>query len=262
MTKMNRKSDEAGFIAVYPNGTGWPRAWNSGNKLGERRYADDVGFISALIDTMIERHQIDTSMIYATGFSNGGMMSHRLGCQLSERIAAIAPVSGGLVFADCQPERPVPVIGIHARNDPVVRYEGDTIAGVRFYSIQDGIEEWARINGCNLGPDTMVIKEGKAWRQRWWNEDGIEVILWTTRRGGHTWPSGRGFPFPSIAFPSRAIDANDEMWEFFQNHTLESTHDVDEDIHSIRDEETNFPQVEYHLRETSRESNGEGTDIR
>lgn len=225
MTRMNCKADEEGFIVVYPNGTGWPRAWNSGNKLGKRKQNDDVGFISALIDTMIDHYEVDTCMIYATGFSNGGMMSHRLGCQLSDRIAAIASVAGGLVYDDCRSQRPVPVIHIHARNDPVVKYEGDTIAGVHFYSIQEGIEDWARINGCVKGPDTAYTDNGKAWRQRWWNEEGLEVILWTTRRGGHTWPRGRGFPFPSIAFPSRAIDANDEMWEFFKAHPRSASSD-------------------------------------
>jgi len=219
MTKMNIKSNEEGFIVVYPNGTGWPRAWNSGNKLGKRKQADDIGFLNTLIDTMISRFSIDTTMIYATGFSNGGMMSHRLACQSSDRIAAIAPVSGGLVFEECQPERNVPVIHIHARNDPVVRYQGDTITGVHFYSIQNDLETWALLNGCSEGPDTLTTENGKAWRQRWWDsESEMEVILWTTWRGGHTWPSGRGFPFPSIAIPSRAVDANEVIWDFFKAH--------------------------------------------
>ncbi|MBN2378964.1 polyhydroxybutyrate depolymerase [candidate division WOR-3 bacterium] len=229
MTRMNHKSDNEGFIVVYPNGTGWPRAWNAGNKLGRRKDADDLGFLNSLIDTVISRYSIDTTMIYATGFSNGGMMSHRLACELSSRIAAIAPVSGGLVYEDCEPECPVPVIHIHARNDPVVRYYGDSLAGVYFYSIQNNLETWALLNGCDNGPDTFISVNGKAWRQRWYNNQGIEVILWTTKRGGHTWPSGRGFPFPSLAFPSRAINANDVIWEFFTDHPMKQLVQIGED---------------------------------
>lgn len=221
MSQMNRKSDEAGFIAVYPNGTGWPGAWNAGNHLGERNGADDVGFISALIDTLIADYEIDTLMIYAAGFSNGAMMSHRLGCELSDRIAAIGPVAGGLVFPGCQPEKPVPVIAFHARNDPVVRYEGNIIQEIEFHSIQDGLEAWAQINGCDQGPDTTYTEDGRAMCQRWWDADSdMEVILWTTSSGKHTWPGGGAIPFPAVAFPSRAIDANDLMWDFFTKHPL------------------------------------------
>lgn len=219
MSQMNPKADEHGFIVVYPEGTGWPRSWNAGNKLGSRREADDVGFIGALIDTMTARYLIDTTRIYAAGFSNGGMMAHRLGCELSSRIAAIAPVAGCLVFTECRPSRPVPVIAFHALNDPVVRYRGDTLLGVHFYSIQDGMETWARLNGCDQDPDTTISEDGKAMRQRWWDADSdMEVILWTTRKGKHSWPGGRGVPAPAVAFPSRAIDANELMWEFFKAH--------------------------------------------
>ncbi|MBD3285791.1 polyhydroxybutyrate depolymerase [candidate division WOR-3 bacterium] len=238
MTKMNRKSNEEGFICVYPNGTGWPRAWNAGNKLGKRKQADDLGFLNSLIDTMVSRYSIDTNMIYATGFSNGGMMSHRLACQLSSRIAAIAPVAGGLVYGECEPERPVPVIHIHARNDPVVKYEGDTIAGVHFYSIQENLENWAELNWCEEGPDTVFNENSRAWRQRWRDaESDMEVMLWTTRRGGHTWPRGRGFPIPSLAFPSRAVDANEVMWEFFVDHPMKTKDRFHGDPDENRDEQ-------------------------
>jgi len=223
MSQMNAKANEEGFIVVYPNGTGWPRAWNAGNRLGKhkRRETDDVGFLSVLIDTMIAGYQIDTMRIYAAGFSNGAMMSHRLACELADRIAAIGTVAGGLVFENCQPERPVPIIAFHARHDPVVAYDGDTLGKVFLYSIEDGMKKWAQINGCAHGPDSLYTEDGKVLRQRWWDDDSdMEVILWTTKKIKHSWPSGRGKPAPSAAFPSRVINANDLMWEFFLAHPL------------------------------------------
>ena len=132
-----------------------PRAWNAGNRLGKhkRRETDDMGFISELIDTMIAGYAIYTTMVYAAGFSNGGMMAYRLACELAYKIAAIAPVAGGLVFEDCEPERPFPVIGFHARNDPVVKYQGATLGKVFLYSIEDVMKKCAQINGCGNGPD-------------------------------------------------------------------------------------------------------------
>lgn len=224
VTGMNEKADEEGFIVVYPDGTGWPKAWNSGfaHRGKKRSSVDDVGFINALIDTLISRYEIDTLRIYACGFSNGGMMSHMLACQMSDRIAAIAAVAGGLTATGCAPRRPVPVIHIHARNDPIVRYYGDTLAGETLYPIEEVMTGWALRNGCNHGPDSARTNDGLALKQRWYNDDGMEVILWTTEDGNHAWPGGKGFSFPGATRPARSLDANDLIWKFFETHPIES----------------------------------------
>lgn len=221
MSQMNPKADKEDFIVVYPNGTGFPRAWNAGftHRSKKRSAADDVGFINALIDTMIANYAVDAAMIYATGFSNGGMMSHRLACELSERIAAIAPVAGGLVFENCEPERSVPAIHFHARNDGIVKYYGDTLGEENLTAIDAVMAGWAERSGCDHGPDSLYTEDSTALRQRWWREDSdVEVILWTTEDGKHTWPGGKGVPFPGAARPSKAISANDLMWEFLSKH--------------------------------------------
>src|SRR5262249_11253544 len=118
---MNRVSDQHGFLVVYPDGTGIGPllTYNAGACCGyaEKTRVNDVGFINALIDDLERQYQVDPRRIYATGFSNGAMMSYRLGCELSERIAAIAPVSGDLGVDGPVPKRPVPIIHFHGLKD-------------------------------------------------------------------------------------------------------------------------------------------------
>jgi polyhydroxybutyrate depolymerase len=118
-SQLTVKAEEAGFIVVYPDGVAsllGIRTWNAGGCCGYamNQDIDDVGFINALLDTLIADYAIDTQRIYATGMSNGGFMSYRLACELANRIAAIAPVSASMTIAACQPVRPVPVISFHS----------------------------------------------------------------------------------------------------------------------------------------------------
>jgi polyhydroxybutyrate depolymerase len=236
MSQMDSKADEEGFIVAYPNGTGPLRSWNADISVGSLHQSrvDDVGFIDALIDTLIANYVIDTLRIYAAGFSNGGMMAYRLVCELSDRIAAIASVAGGLMFDDCICERAVPIIHFHARDDPVVPYYNKPIRGFIFPPIDSVMQGWAERNGCDAGPDSVYTEDKEALRQRWWNQEGIQVVLWTTEKGEHTWPSGKGVPFPGVSTPSRAISANDLIWEFFENHPL--TRGIERPQHSDRNQ--------------------------
>ena len=213
---MNPKADSEGFLVAYPEGTlspyGW-LGWNSGECLGID--VDDVSFISILIDTLIANYRIDTFRIFVTGFCNGGMMTQRLACELSERIAAVASVAGGLHinnWDDCQPARLIPLMHFHARNDPSVPYYGGWYYDCRWPPVDSFMQHWAEKLVCNLGPDTFYNDSG-ALRQRWYRaDDSCEVILWTTEDGSHYWP---GTPLGT-----KKISANDEMWEFFVAHPL------------------------------------------
>ena len=109
---MNKKADEAGFVAVYPNGTGAANmflTWNAGGFVGKAsdKKPDDVKFIASLLDDLATVVKVDPKRVYATGMSNGGMMCYRLAAELSDRIAAIAPVSGTIAIDKCNPRRPV-----------------------------------------------------------------------------------------------------------------------------------------------------------
>jgi polyhydroxybutyrate depolymerase len=118
MSGLSLKADLENFIVVYPEGVKGPlsnaRTWNAGECCGYASFAniDDVGFIDALITILTSQYNIDTTRIHATGVSNGGFFAYRLACELSNKIASIAPVASSMTLDYCTPDRPV---SIHQR---------------------------------------------------------------------------------------------------------------------------------------------------
>jgi polyhydroxybutyrate depolymerase len=240
---MSEVADERGFIVVYPSGAGEPPAWNAGDCCEYvERERDDVAFIGALVDAVGESACIDLARVYATGHSNGGFLSHRIACELSDRIAAIASVSGvlGVAPADCQPERPVPVLQIHGDADPTIPYGGGSPEGWEllypglpaptYRSVAETVSFWREHDGCDASR-TQVYSEGDANCQRYDGCDaGSEVTLCTLSGGGHTWPGGDptaleamvlGLPVTSlIGVTSTSLDASAYIWDFFERHPL------------------------------------------
>lgn len=231
-TGMNAKSDEAGFIAVYPNGTGRKPllTWNAGGSIERFRKdpADDVAFIDSLLNELERMVTVDRRRVFATGMSNGGMMCYRLAAELSDRIAAIAPVAGTLLLDDPRPSRPVPVMHFHGQEDRFVVPEGPgewTPGFLDFKSIEETMAVWCRINGCSNDPSvtelpdlvddkTRVIKRIFTPESR-----GAEIVLFEIEGGGHTWP-GQQPPVRWIGRSTMDISANDLIWEFFERHPL------------------------------------------
>ncbi|MBP6699126.1 MAG: hypothetical protein KA175_16005, partial [Flavobacteriales bacterium] len=224
---LSDKAEAEGFIVVYPDGVASPlniRTWNAGGCCGYamNNNIDDVGFINALLDTLIAELAIDTLRVYATGMSNGGFMSYRLACELSERIAAIAPVSASMTIDVCQPTRPVPVIGLHSYLDTSVPYLGGIGDGVsnHYNSPQDSVQTaFAMHANCAVLNDT-ILNNTDMTVIRWHECDcAQEMLLYMTHDGGHSWPGGQstGIGDP----PSAVIDANDLMWDFFQQYALD-----------------------------------------
>jgi len=226
-TGLNETSDREGFLVVYPGGTGFPVRWNSGGFRGQS--GDDVGYIRAVIDDVIGSAPVDSRRVYATGMSNGAMMCYRLAAELSDKIAAIAPVAGTMAIPEAKPRRPVPVIHFHGTDDSMVGYEGPggkVPDGMTFKSVDQSVRTWALLNGCpeqamtTTVPDTnrdddctvecSVYGPGK---------DGAEVVLYTIRGGGHTWPGRKAARF--LGASTLDIDASTLIWEFFQRHPKE-----------------------------------------
>ncbi len=231
---LNKKADEAGFIAVYPNGTsryGRLLAWNAGNCCGYamRHNVDDVGFVRALLDDLAEVAKIDPKRVYATGYSNGAMMAYRLASELSDRIAAIAPVAGPMGTPACKPKRSVPVIHFHGTNDRLAPFRGGRVdfglSTVHFYSVEHSIRAWVKANGCPKPPvvtnEPDRANDGMTVKRRTYGpgKDGAEVVLLVIEGGGHTWP-GRAPRARSHGKSTRDISANDLMWEFFKKHPM------------------------------------------
>ena len=228
---LNKTSDKSGFIVVYPSGTGTGPflTWNAGGfkgKMAEGK-ADDVTFIGKLLDDLGAVVQVDEKRVYACGMSNGGMMCYRLAAEMSDRIAAIAPVAGTIAIEECKPKRPVPVIHFHGSKDHIVPLEmtkGKTPSFMKLKGVEDSIQTWVKLNGCDEQPKTDTIsKDGdemKVTRKCYGGgKDGSEVVLVTVEGGGHTWP-GQVPPVPFIGKSTKDISANDLMWEFFQKHPM------------------------------------------
>lgn len=234
-------ADRDGFIVVYPDGI--DKGWNDGrideesNDRAHKENIDDVGFISALIDRMVNDYNIDPNRVYVTGISNGAIMSYRLACELSSKITAIAPVDGNIPYLlsdECSPSRPVSVLAINNVDDPLVPFEGGEIWGHfhrvklgKVLSVNESIGFWIRMNKCSeiplidQEPDRDPNDGTRVLRKEFKNGiEGTEVILYKIDGGGHTWPDGLQYlPAWVIGRTSRDINANEVIWTFFKKHS-------------------------------------------
>lgn len=228
---LNKTSDNEGFIVVYPSGTGTGPflTWNAGGfkgKMAEGR-PDDVAFIAKLLDDLGTVVKVDEKRVYACGMSNGGMMCYRLAAELSNRMAAIAPVAGTIAIEESKPKRPVPVIHFHGSQDNMVPFEmkkGKTPSFMNLKGVEESVQTWVKLNGCDEKPKTDVLsKDGdemKVTRSVYsGGKNGAEVVLIVIEGGGHTWP-GQQPPVGFIGKSAKNVSANDLMWDFFQKHKL------------------------------------------
>jgi polyhydroxybutyrate depolymerase len=227
-------ADRHAFIAVYPDSLAGN--WDDGRDTIPTR-TNDVAFVAALLDAVAIEYNVDAKRVYASGISNGGMMSIRLACELSSRIAAIASVAAQMpqaLVSGCKPSRPVPVVMFSGTADPLMPYGGGTVnsGGVGFggtvLSAAATVNFWLT-NNTNLaqaqssalpdadgqdGTTTDVLAYGTA-------EAPGEVLLYRVNEGGHTWPGGTQYrPTSLIGRVSGDFSANDAMWAFFSRHRL------------------------------------------
>ena len=228
---LNKKSDEAGFIVVYPSSAGVAPflAWNAGGGKGKTAAgkADDVAFIGKLLDDLGAVVKVDEKRIYACGMSNGGMMCYRLAAELSDRLAAVAPVAGTIAVEESKPTRPVPIMHFHGTKDTFVPFamaKGKTTSVMKLKGVEDSIQTWVKLNGCKEKPTTETLsKDGdemKVTRKTYGGgKNGSEVVLVVIEGGGHTWP-GMKPPASFMGKSAMNISTNDLMWEFFQKHKL------------------------------------------
>jgi polyhydroxybutyrate depolymerase len=223
---MNAVSDTAGFLACYPDGIN--ASWNVGWVFGST--ADDVGFVSSLIDHLDENYSIDLNKVYACGMSNGGFMSYRLACELPQRIAAIASVTGSMVpgaTAACKPGRPVPVMEIHGTADNVVNYNGTPLISS---PIPEVLRFWQANNGCDTDPAKIPLPNINS-------SDGTTVEKWVYQsclpygplehyrviNGTHSWPGSAS----QAVGTSQDIHASREIWQFFRQQSLPGSSGID-----------------------------------
>jgi polyhydroxybutyrate depolymerase len=224
------KSDAAGFIVAFPNGvsrrrSGMLATWNAGKCCGRARdqAVDDVGFLRKMIEDIGRGANIDRQRVYATGMSNGAMMSYRLACEMSDVIRGIATVAGTDNTRHCAPSQPVPVLHIHAQNDDMVLFDGGSgrrlrgalaAASADFVSVPQTIAMWVKHNHAHSEPRRVLDVTGAHCDLHGATSGGAPVVLCVTTNGGHSWPGGH--KDRANEAPSSAINANDVMWNFFQ----------------------------------------------
>jgi polyhydroxybutyrate depolymerase len=180
---------------------------------------DDIAYTNDLLDRLEADLCVDTRRVYATGKSNGAGFTGILACELSDRIAAIAPVSGafyGTGHPTCHPSRPVPVIDFHGTGDATIPYAGDADRGLP--AIPDWVAAWADRNGCQAGPLTDQTASDVT-TSRWVGcRHGAEVTHVAVLGGGHTWPGEDSYSGGGYA--THSIEAHEVMWEFLRDERL------------------------------------------
>ena len=212
-TAMDKEADKAGFVLVYPQGVDSPPSWNAGvGAYGPTGDADDIQFTRDMLQSIEQNYCVDTHRVYVSGFSLGGGMAYRLACTLSDKLAAVATVSGAYYPTPegCHPTRPLPILEIHGFADPLAPYAGN--ANTRMGAVQSYLNGWLGRNQCSGEPETF-FQQGDVTGLQWTKcARGIIVRHYRISDGLHTWPGSPG--------TTHVIDANVVIWSFFSKFSL------------------------------------------
>ncbi len=230
-TRMSQLADHSDFIVAYPQGTvgiDGRTGWNTGPY--NYPHVDDVLFTSDLISHLEATLCVNPQRVYAVGFSNGGGFTNVLACKLSDRIAAVAIVSGGMhpVAAGCNPQRPVPILEFHGTNDHVVPYNGNRLNDDE-PPIQQWLGNWVQRDDCRSRAETFyggrgvrgALVMGQDWNMC---KGNVAIVHYRITDGTHRWPLGDfaspptpGSKFRSVS--SHYSDATTLIWQFLQKYS-------------------------------------------
>jgi polyhydroxybutyrate depolymerase len=233
LTHFDKVSDAHGFLAVYPDGL--HRSWADGRKVtdSDKEGIDDVKFLSELIHKLSSAQRIDDSRIYVAGISNGGFMTQRVACELSDQIAAVGVVAATMseqIAASCHPTKPVSVLMMQGSLDTFVPIQGGAMGrnGSRgqILSLRATAEKWVNLDGCNSTPERSTLpdnaRDGTTVQRESFSgcKERTEVVAYTVEGGGHTWPGGKQYlPAAIIGKTTRNLDGSETLWEFFARHS-------------------------------------------
>jgi polyhydroxybutyrate depolymerase len=242
-TGWDRQAQAKGFIAVFPEGTAIDptapasfvrnaRVWNdgSGRFTTNRPVADDIGFLSCMLDELCARYPVDRKRIYATGFSNGASMAFRAGVELSTRLAAVAPVAGAFWLTEPRPARPVSLCYITGDADPLNPLGGGvprTAGGLPLGEgrskppVADSIARWVRMVGCPPEAQPLTGPPGVTVVRYGPGNESAEVLSCIVADCGHSWPGGKSLlPKWMVGKTTDRLNATDAIWTFFQQHPM------------------------------------------
>jgi polyhydroxybutyrate depolymerase len=216
------------FLLVFPEGEGGSWADGRGATEADKKGINDVQFISDAIDVLVSARAVDPKRVLATGISNGGMMSFRLGCELPNKIRGIAPIAAALptnLEGKCNAASTAKVLLMHGSEDPIIPSAGGTVSkgeGGEILSTEATVKQWVSLLGCNsLGPsvakDAVPIDETRLEIQ-----DAVGCRTAAALRfvnivgGGHTWPGGSGAKLPRLlGATSQELNATEAVFDHF-----------------------------------------------
>jgi poly(3-hydroxybutyrate) depolymerase len=212
-----------------PNGQN-PHSQDPSQNRDRQEPPDDVAFFNQILDQLPLKYSVDPHRIYATGLEDGGFMALRVGCTMSDRVAAVAAVGADMPRTMiCLPSRAMPALLIDGTDDPIVPYNGGSYKPGRFHvlSAEDSAKTWAKYDRCGEKPAQGKIpapqkseKETKTYTYSGC-QDNAEVILYSVKGGGDTWPGGEQYmPEKEIGKTSDAIHANEVIWTFFNSKKI------------------------------------------
>ncbi len=225
-SRLSLKADTADFIVVYPEGikTSVGRTWNGQGCCAPATSLNinDIKFVSTLLDTLFKQQLIDTTKVYATGFSNGAILSYHLANHLSSRFAAIATVEGCLLSFPYQPAKAIPIISFHSYQDLNIPYFGGLTIGPSgtFYPPQDSVLSLASANAtCTILKDTLFHDVNK-YDHFLYSDCSCNTVIeqYVSYDGEHSWAGGLSTGVGISV--SNQFNATFLMWKFFQNYSI------------------------------------------
>lgn len=242
-TRFGVLGQKDGFDAVFPNGTGTPVQWNT----GAQAHNADLDFVSAMLDHLESAHCIDTSRVYASGFSDGSFFVSLLACTMSNRFAAIAAVSGLQLDKPCHTGRKIPILTFHGTADPILYFNGGIGIGILNRILGKGgppqgsptttttlpkanlhgsgypatVKAWAKKDGCGRRSTDGRISSQVILR-RYECPAGSDVEFYIILGGGHAWPGSKFSQQISslTGYTTFQINATNAIWSFFRRFKL------------------------------------------
>ena len=225
-SQLSELSDSENFIVVYPEGlqTLGFRTWNAGDccpsatTLG----TDDVGFINSLLEKLKLELSINSKKVYATGFSNGGQLAYKLANRYPNKFASVSSVAGVLQDFPFNPTIKVPIIHFHSYQDSTAPYYGGFSdapnINFEFPSVDSTLLLIANNYDCEIIKQTIFTDSNTYDFFRYSDcDNNVQIELYVSQDGGHTWPGGQALPNMEI---TNHFNASTLMWEFFKNYEL------------------------------------------
>lgn len=224
-------ADKNDYIVIFPNGysqfpSGKLATWNAGKCCGKARdlNIDDIGFFKAMIEKTKQQVKINPEKIFASGMSNGAMMSYRLACEMSDIFTGIASVAGTDNTSVCNPQKPISIFHTHAKDDDHVNFNGGVGTGAvakemvtEFKSVSETIKKWITLNNCQ--PMAKKTSEGIGYSCERYEScrNNVVVQLCVTETGGHSWPGGKSPRMLKNKSNFQGFSATEKNWEFFSS---------------------------------------------